>query len=88
MVCVVELDTITIDKADGRVRTEDGSGESIQEILSNLKIRILLTICFACLRSSGLPFHGPIASTTRSRLIVHLLRLSIWLEHLVRRPLS
>jgi len=77
MVCVVELDTVTVDEADSCVRTEGWDGELFQEISSNLKVCILLTFGFACL---GSPFRDLTAGTGRSRLVVHLLRLPIGFE--------
>ena len=88
MVCVVELDTIAIDEADGCMRTEGRDGELFKEISSDLEIRLLLTIRFICLRFSKPCSCNLTAVTTRSRPVVHLLRLPIGFERLIRRPLS
>ena len=75
MVCVVELDTIAIHQADGRVRTEGRGGELFQEIPPNLKVCVLLTIRFICLGFLGPPFCNLIVRPTRSRPVMYFLNL-------------
>ena len=66
MVCVVELDTVPIYQADGYVRTEGRDGELLQEISPDLKVCLLLTVRFICLRFSGRPFCDLTIGPTRS----------------------
>jgi hypothetical protein len=65
MICMVELDAIAIDEADGCVRTEGRDGELFQEISPNLEICLLLTIGFLSLRFSESPFCNPSTGATR-----------------------
>jgi hypothetical protein len=73
VVCVVELDPITIHEGDGRVRTEGRDGELFQEIPPDLEIRILLMFRFIRLRPPGSLLLR--AATGRSRLVFQLSRL-------------
>jgi hypothetical protein len=70
MVCVVELDPVAIDEADGRVGTECGDRELFHEISPNLKMCVLLPLGLVCLRLCGSRFRNLTAGTPRGRLVV------------------
>ena len=85
MICVVELDAIAIDEADGCVRTESWDRELFQEVPSDLKICVLLMVGLVGLRS---PCRNFAAGVAWGRLVVRLGRLSGGFVGLVRRPLQ
>ena len=89
MVCVVELDAIAVDEADGCVRTEGGDRELLQEISPDLKIRFLLTVGLVRLRFSGFPSRNPTTrATAGSRPAMPLRCLPTLFRRLIRASFS